>query len=290
MSKENFKNNSCFQFQEDKFTNTFSILSRLQAGNCGVQSSQNSTHVTYVSNLLITSEASGIITRNDNLTVIVSCVYPLDLMISLSQVVKPISKSTIINVGGTGQFTVTMALFNDSSYLFPFVGSQVSLSFKETLYVGIYIQGGDNSTYVLLMKNCYATPSSSPNDTLKYYIIKDSCPNKQDSSISVSQNGASREGRVSVQMFKFVGGNYDSVYLHCSLSLCNAVSGGCTPGNCQNTSLCKGSPTRPDNSGTGKIAQNGAADALKNCIRCPRCAALAQYASVRRIATCVVRR
>ncbi|XP_073399185.1 uromodulin-like [Dendrobates tinctorius] len=229
MSKDNFKNNSCFQFQEDKFTNTFSVLSRLQAGNCGVQSSQNSTHVTYVSNLLITSEIPGIITRSDNLTVIMSCTYPLDLMTSLSQVVKPIVKSTVIDMGGTGQFTVTMALFNDSSYLFPFVGSEVSLTFKDTLYIGTYIQGGDNATYVLLMKNCYATPSSSPNDTLKYYIIKDSCPNKQDSTISVSQNGVSREGRASVQMFKFVGENYDSVYLHCALSLCNTESGGCTP-------------------------------------------------------------
>ncbi|XP_075174167.1 uromodulin-like [Anomaloglossus baeobatrachus] len=229
MSKDNFKNNSCFQFQEDKFTNTFSVLSRLQAGNCGVQSSQNLTHVTYTSNLLVTSETPGIITRSDNLTVIVSCTYPLDLMISLSQVVKPISKSTVINVGGTGQFAVTMALFNDSSYLVPYVGSQVSLSFKDTLYIGAYIQGGDNSTYVLVMKNCYATPFSNPNDTLKYYIIKDSCPNKQDSSISVSQNGVSREGRLSVQMFQFVGNNYDSVYLHCELGLCNAVSGSCTP-------------------------------------------------------------
>ncbi|KAM4023905.1 uromodulin-like [Anomaloglossus baeobatrachus] len=137
--------------------------------------------------------------------------------------------STVINVGGTGQFAVTMALFNDSSYLVPYVGSQVSLSFKDTLYIGAYIQGGDNSTYVLVMKNCYATPFSNPNDTLKYYIIKDSCPNKQDSSISVSQNGVSREGRLSVQMFQFVGNNYDSVYLHCELGLCNAVSGSCTP-------------------------------------------------------------
>ncbi|KAG8558068.1 hypothetical protein GDO81_016845 [Engystomops pustulosus] len=229
LSKDSFKNNGCFQFQDDKYTNTFSVVSRLEAGNCGVQPSQNSTHVKYTSNLLILTEASGIIMRNDTLTVTVSCVYPLDMQTSLSQALKPILKSLVVNVGGTGQFTVSMALFTDSSYKYPYTGSQVSLSVKDTLYIGAYIQGGDNSTFVVLIKNCYATPSSNPNDTVKYYLIKDSCPNKQDSTISVPQNGVSREGRLQVQMFKFVGDAYDSVYIHCALGLCNTVTGSCVP-------------------------------------------------------------
>ncbi|XP_071976590.1 uromodulin-like [Engystomops pustulosus] len=224
-----FKSNACFQFQDDRFTNTFSILSRLEAGNCGLQSYQNSTHVTYVSKLFITSEASGIITRNESLTVSMSCSYPLDMQITLSQALMAIVKSVVVSVGGTGQFTVSMALFTDSSYKYPYTGSQVLLSVKDTLYIGAYIQGGDNSTFVVLMKNCYATPSSDPNDPVKHYIIKDSCPNKQDSSISVPQNGVSREGRLQVQMFKFVGDAYDSVYLHCALGLCNTVTGSCVP-------------------------------------------------------------
>ncbi|KAM3916067.1 pancreatic secretory granule membrane major glycoprotein GP2-like [Leptodactylus fuscus] len=150
------------------------------------------------------------------------------MQISLSQVLKPIAQSTVINVGGTGQFTVTMALFHDSSYRFPFAGPQVSLSVNDMLYIGAYIQGGDYFSYVLVMKNCYATPTSNVNDAVKYYIIKDSCPNKQDSTIQVTQNGVSREGRVALQMFKFFG-DYDSVYLHCALGLCRVSSGACVP-------------------------------------------------------------
>ncbi|KAM3916068.1 uromodulin-like [Leptodactylus fuscus] len=225
---KNFKNSSCFQYEDDRYTNMFSVLSRLEAGNCGVTPTQNSTHVTYTSKLVITAESTGLIMRNDSVTLVVSCTYPLDMQMSLSQTLKPILKSTVINVGGTGQFTVTMALFNDSSYRFPFVGSQVPLSVNDMLYIGAYIQGGDNATYALVMKNCYATPSSNVNDTVKYYIIKDSCPNKQDSTIQVTQNGVSREGRVALQMFKFVG-DYDSVHLHCALGLCKISSGVCVP-------------------------------------------------------------
>lgn len=55
-----------------------------------------------------------------------------------------------------------------------------------------------------------------------------SCPNKQDETIKVLENGVSRQGRVSVQMFKFIG-DYELVYLHCAVSLCEVKSGVCQP-------------------------------------------------------------
>lgn len=54
------------------------------------------------------------------------------------------------------------------------------------------------------------------------------CPNTLDTTIQVMENGESPQGRFSVQMFRFAG-NYDLVYLHCEVYLCDSVNEECKP-------------------------------------------------------------
>ncbi|XP_069841005.1 uromodulin-like [Dendropsophus ebraccatus] len=219
---------SCFTLYQDPSTNTFTIRAPLQAGRCGLQITNNGTHAIYKNTLNLALASTGVITREDELAVTMSCAYPLDMMVSLDTAVNPILSYTNISVGGTGQFTAYMALYQDSSYTTPYGGSAVMLTTKSMLYAGVYVRGGDTSQYVLVMKNCYATPTNNSDDAVKYYIIKDSCPNKQDTTISVLENAVSRQGRMSLQVFKFVG-NYSSVYIHCAISLCDVTAGSCSP-------------------------------------------------------------
>lgn len=88
---------------------------------------------------------------------------------------QPLSPCSALNisVGGTGMFTVRMALFQSPTYTQPYQGSSVTLSTEAFLFVGTMLDGGDLSRFVLLMTNCYATPSSSATDPLKYFIIQD---------------------------------------------------------------------------------------------------------------------
>lgn len=78
-----------------------------------------------------------------------------------------------LSMGGTGSFTVQMALFQSPAYTQPYQGSSVTLSTEAFLYVGTILDGGDLSRFALLMTNCYATPSGSATDPLKYFIIRD---------------------------------------------------------------------------------------------------------------------
>lgn len=78
-----------------------------------------------------------------------------------------------ISLGGTGKFTVRMALFQSPTYTQPYQGPSVMLSTEAFLYVGTMLDGGDLSRFVLLMTNCYATPSSNSTDPVKYFIIED---------------------------------------------------------------------------------------------------------------------
>lgn len=87
--------------------------------------------------------------------------------------VSPPRSSLNIGVGGTGMFTVRMALFQSPAYTQPYQGSSVALSTEAFLYVGTMLDGGDLSRFALLMTNCYATPSGNATDPLKYFIIQD---------------------------------------------------------------------------------------------------------------------
>ncbi|XP_069841006.1 uromodulin-like [Dendropsophus ebraccatus] len=222
------EDSSCFELYQDPSTNTFSIRALLQAGRCGLQITNNGTHAIYKNTLNLALESTELLTGEDELSVTMSCAYPLDMMVSLDTAVNPILSYTNISVGGTGQFTAYMSLYQDSNFMTPYEGSAVMLTMKSKLYAGVYVRGGDTSQYVLVKKNCYATPTNNSDDAVKYYIIKDSCPNKQDTTISVLENAVSRRGRMSLQVFKFVG-NYRSVYIHCAISLCDVTAGSCSP-------------------------------------------------------------
>ncbi|XP_077350204.1 uromodulin-like isoform X1 [Lithobates pipiens] len=225
-NKSHVKDTACYNFQDDPVTNTFTILAPLKVGSCGVQETNN-THITYKTVITINVDTFGTTPGGKTLTATLQCSYKLDMIASLNTVPDPIFSFISITVAGKGQFKVYMALYKNSNYTTPYTGSEVTLSTKEFLYGGVFFPGG-TSNLVLVMKNCYATPSNDANDSKKYYFIQNSCKNKADGTINVEENGVSGKGRFSVKMFKFVG-NSNRVFLHCAVSLCDSGTGSCAP-------------------------------------------------------------
>ncbi|XP_078518824.1 uromodulin-like [Lissotriton helveticus] len=222
------KDSRCVGSLDRNVTNMVTFMHPTRAGQCGTQLFTNETHATYTNMIFLAMRSDQIITRDRELNISYSCTYPLDMKLSLLTALKPMTSSLSISYGGTGEFKLLMAIYRDPGYLSPYDAAEVSLSTKDYLYVGVMLDGGDPSQFNLVMRNCYATPSSSASDPIKYFIIKDSCPNKQDLTISVPENGRSTQGRFSVQMFKFLG-DYNFVYLHCETRLCDTSKGPCAP-------------------------------------------------------------
>nr|XP_023416652.1 uromodulin isoform X3 [Cavia porcellus] len=225
----------CSGFMERGERDWMSVVTPARHGPCGTVLTTNETHATYSNTLYLANE---IIIRDFNIKFNFECSYPLDMKVSLQTSLRPIVSSLNISVGGTGMFTVRMALFQSPAYTQPYQGSSVTLSTEAFLYVGTMLDGGDLSRFVLLMTNCYATPSSNASDPMKYFIIQDRCPRSSDSTIQVMENGESTVGRFSVQMFRFAG-NYDLVYLHCEVYLCDRVNENCKP-TCSGTRVRSG--------------------------------------------------
>ncbi|XP_053550228.1 uromodulin-like [Bombina bombina] len=191
-----------------------------------VKEGKNTTHAIYSNNIYM--KEAGIIERQE-LEVQYSCVYPLDMEVSLQASLKPMISKYVIKISGTGEFTIIMAAFKDERYLTPYEGTEIQLSTSSRLFIGMFIEDADNSTYILVMNNCFATPSDNPKDSSKYDIIQDGCPNKQDQTIKIEENGVSTQGKFSIQMFKFKG-DFARVYLHCEIKLCNkAGENSCKP-------------------------------------------------------------
>ncbi|XP_004691792.1 PREDICTED: pancreatic secretory granule membrane major glycoprotein GP2 [Condylura cristata] len=216
---------NCNSVMQREERNWISVTSPTQGATCGSTLEKNATHAIYKNTL---SLGNDIITRDTILNIDFQCAYPLDMDLSLQMALKPIVSSLNISMDGRGEFVVRMALFQDLNYTSPFQGTEAVLSVESMLYVGAILEKGDTSHFNLLLQNCYATPTNNKNDPLKYFIIKNGCPNRVDSTISVTKNGISSESQFSVQMFMFVG-NYDLVFLHCEIQLCDSDNQQCQP-------------------------------------------------------------
>lgn len=222
---------------QDEPNNWVSMTSPVVANYCGNILEKNGTHAIYRNTL---SLATDFIIRDFRVNVNFQCAYPLDMSVSLETALQPIVSSLTVDVDGAGEFNVKMALFQDQSYTNPYEGAEVLLPVESILYVGVLLNRGDTSRFKLLLTNCYATPSEDRHDPVKYFIIKNRCPNQRDSTINVRENGVSSESRFSVQMFMFAG-NYDLVFLHCEVYLCDSTTEQCQP-SCSTNRLRSSGP------------------------------------------------
>ncbi|XP_041432234.1 uromodulin-like [Xenopus laevis] len=220
-------NSNCFTVLNDNITNTFSVLSTLRAGKCGMTLTTNGTHDFFMNSFEFSFVLPGNIIR-DKLITTSTCIYPLDMRLSLATALNPIISSTNISVNGTGQFKAHMAVYNSSDYKYPYEGTQVDIYTKTVIYIGVFLEGPDPSQYAMVLKNCYATPSNNPDDLRKYYIIENRCPSTIDNTVSIAENGLSSQARFSFEMFAFVG-DHDEVYLHCEIYACNNRTTVCSP-------------------------------------------------------------
>ncbi|XP_054433189.1 pancreatic secretory granule membrane major glycoprotein GP2 isoform X2 [Pteronotus mesoamericanus] len=219
------RDQKCNSIMQREERNLISVTSPTQANVCGNILEKNETHAIYKNTLSLVNE---FIIRDTKLNINFQCTYLLDMRVSLQTALQPIVSSMNISVAGEGEFTVRMALFQDQNYTLPYEGATALLSVESMLYVGAILERGDTSRFNLLLRNCYATPTKDKTDPVKHFIIRNSCPNQHDSTIYVEENGVSSEGRFSVQMFMFAG-NYDLVFLHCEIHLCDFLNEQCQP-------------------------------------------------------------
>ncbi|KAF7688705.1 hypothetical protein HF521_013512 [Silurus meridionalis] len=198
-------------------------------GYCGSIVQSNGTHIMYKNTVWIESvnNTGSVVTRDKTINVEFSCAYELDIKISLETVLKPML--SVINLTlptQEGNFITKMALYKNASYRQPYREGEVVLSTRDVLFVGVFVEGADDSQLILIVNMCWATPSRYSSDRLRYIIIERGCPNIKDNTIGMAENGVSLTCRFHVTVFKFIG-DYDEVHLHCDVTLCDSETNAC---------------------------------------------------------------
>ncbi|XP_077350274.1 uromodulin-like [Lithobates pipiens] len=233
-SSLHLRHHSCRGITERRDKRYMTFITWPAHGQCGGLIRNNETVLTYTNTVYLTPNSD----KGENRApypIDFHCSYPSDMEINLPTAVSTDKvgifcySSAPITVDGTANFSIKMDLFQDSGYTTPYNSSQVWLNSASMLYVAVIVTGDMvTSPFVLVMNNCYATPTPDISSGPRYDIITDQCPNKNNPTLSVTENGVSLRGRFSFKVFKFPGKS-NQIYLHCQVGLCNRYRIICLP-------------------------------------------------------------
>ncbi|XP_012680054.3 alpha-tectorin-like, partial [Clupea harengus] len=195
---------------------------------CETTLRSNSTHFIYEN--IIQGEANsvgGVISRERRIQLLFCCVYPLTQALSMDMEINPLESVLTKKLpGGNGTYRVRMIPYEDTGFSRAFSG-MVNVVVNQRMYVAVNVEGVDSRQIAVVMDSCWATPVNQADYHIRWDLIINECPNPNDRTVELLQNGNSTSGRFSFRMFAFTA-NSSKVYLHCSIHLCLVASNDCT--------------------------------------------------------------
>uniref|UniRef100_UPI0037E75E0D alpha-tectorin-like isoform X3 n=1 Tax=Semicossyphus pulcher TaxID=241346 RepID=UPI0037E75E0D len=203
---------------------------------CGTNLRSNGTHIIYENTIRGNVDThGGVISREKNLDLAFCCNYPLSQALSMGIGINPVE--SIVNRklhAGVGQYKIRIIPYRDAGYHSPLTGHNITeMEIDQKIYVEVRTEGVDKRQISTVLDSCWATPVNIANFPVRWDLIIAECPNPEDGTVEMVQNGISTVSRFSFRMFTFT--NFTSVYLHCQVHLCllkdNNCSTHCSPGH-----------------------------------------------------------
>ncbi|MCJ8738137.1 hypothetical protein PDJAM_G00032080 [Pangasius djambal] len=190
---------------------------------CGGNLESNTTHLIYNNAVRTLSE---LISHNSRLNISISCVYPLILNLSMPMALQ--AEGSLIDKelpAVEGTYQSHMLVYPNNSFTEPYSGN-VSIALNQKIYVAVRVAGFNSDLIATVLDSCWATPNMDTNSDIYWYLIVKGCPNPDDSTVEVLQNGISTSSYFSFRMFSFSALG-DNIFLHCQVHLCLLDSGNC---------------------------------------------------------------
>ncbi|XP_059387418.1 LOW QUALITY PROTEIN: alpha-tectorin-like [Carassius carassius] len=194
---------------------------------CGTNLLANGTHFIYSNYILGTPRSEGLISREKILKLSFSCAYPQTQTLSMNVEINPLESIVHKTLpAGEGRYQVRMIPYEDDEFTRPFTG-RVDAELDQKMNVEVRVEGVDSRQFALVMDTCWATPVNDPDYSLRWDLILTECPNPNDDTVELLQNGVSTSSRFSFRMFIFTA-NSTKLYLHCAVHLCLLSSNRCS--------------------------------------------------------------
>ncbi|XP_016381115.1 alpha-tectorin-like [Sinocyclocheilus rhinocerous] len=193
---------------------------------CGTNLVANGTHFIYKNFIVGEPKLVGhLISRKRILKLPFSCVYSQTQILSMD--INPLESTVHMNLpAGQGTYQVRMIPYQDAEFSHPFAGS-VNAELSKRIFVDVGVDGVDSRQFASVIDTCWATPVNDPHYPLRWDLIVDGCPNPNDDTVELLQNGVSTSSRFSFEMFIFTADS-TKVYLHCAVHLCLLTDNHCS--------------------------------------------------------------
>ncbi|XP_026072663.1 alpha-tectorin-like [Carassius auratus] len=194
---------------------------------CGTTLTSNRTHFIYQNAIQsnLRSNDQSIISRARWMNFTFSCAYPLIQTLSMPMGIRAEGGVISQEVPGQGSYEIHMVPYHDAQFTSPYEG-EVEIQVNQQIYVAVEVLGVDRSQIATVLDSCWATPVNDIDHDIRWSLIIRECPNPEDGTVEVLQNGIDTTSHFSFRMFTF-SGNSDRIFLHCQVHLCLVDNGRC---------------------------------------------------------------
>ncbi|XP_076857111.1 uncharacterized protein LOC143511022 [Brachyhypopomus gauderio] len=220
------QDNSCSGVEEgDRVTFQFDD----DDNSCGTVLWNNKTHLVYENHIVEKSESGdkSVISRDSWMSFEFSCVYPLIESITMPMSIKAGPSVIYKDLKTDGSYQIIMVPYPDASFNTPYSGD-VIIDVNQQIFVGVDVVGFDSDDIAVVLDRCWATPVNDMDYYVYWDLINNECPNVEDGTVQVLQNGVSMSGRFAFRMFTFTNKS-PTIFLHCNVHLCLVEDGDCRP-------------------------------------------------------------
>ncbi|KAI8499304.1 hypothetical protein Bbelb_230680 [Branchiostoma belcheri] len=201
---------------------------------CGTTVTFDSTYVIFTNliSLINIHNATGIITRDDDIIIYSKCKYEREEDVSAQFM--PIPGGLEFTEVGFGTLSIRLDMFHSQHYLQPYTVTEypVHKSLRDNLYFQLQVEGHSQRLSILAL-SCKATMSPNKDDALQYALIDDGCAVDETLQFYSSYNLATQQ--FGFEAFRFIR-ELRTVYIHCEVEVCDAAepgsrcAQGCAPG------------------------------------------------------------
>ncbi|XP_036440335.1 pancreatic secretory granule membrane major glycoprotein GP2-like [Colossoma macropomum] len=196
-----------------------------RAAVCGNVLKINSTHAVYSNTLFLYPANNSVFSLPTGFPF--SCVYPLDSRISMDIAVRPYLSMQEMGLVGVGPGArASMSLYRNANFTAVYPPGPVVLPVGAPLYVGVNVEEVEASRFAVIVDECSITDTPNPDNSERYLLIQNRCPSDP-RDVLVIENGVSLQARFTALLFLYEG-NYNDMFLHCRLSLCDRTTESCS--------------------------------------------------------------
>uniref|UniRef100_A0A8C9RJI7 CUB and zona pellucida-like domains 1, tandem duplicate 1 n=1 Tax=Scleropages formosus TaxID=113540 RepID=A0A8C9RJI7_SCLFO len=194
---------------------SYQVVFNFPLNTCGTLREVGNGRVVYSNDVRAYYSSGGEITRQSNFQLHVGCYMDQDATAQIMYQAKEDINSTIT---GTGRFNATMNFYTSSSFITPVYSSPYIVTLNQDLYVQVKLLRNDSSL-VLSVDTCVASPSPHDFSTRSYDLIRNGCV--IDRTYYSFTYGNRNVAQFKFRAFKFLR-SHPMVYLQCKVNVCKA--------------------------------------------------------------------